>query len=305
MNKAKVNQKRFYSSGPYSSGPENTLNTKSKWTKIIRIILKIVNIFSIGFIFRLIIIETWHVNVFVDYTHLISITYYFNMCGLSVFINEWLNNLDGPKIPMTGVDLPSDIKDYRENGYSGKDTNSVRKGIVCTMNDPTGNSGGQNSSTTNNNFGGGNPNSAQGNSTVEAGSSSNNQGTNVSDCTGECSNKANLGHICNHAPETFQVKFDHVRETIDTKLKQYLQEHPDVSRTKVKLRDLGYVFERDSAKNKWVVQELKLLKGTVGYFRHVGSDYTADFVLKFGDNKYRPNYKPRVKYKVTTLYIWR
>lgn len=105
MNKAKVNQNRFYSSGPYHSVHKNTpkCNTKYKWKKILKIIIKIVIIFSIGFIFRWLINDMYHVNVFVDYTNWISITYYFNMSGLSVIINELINNLGGSKIPLTGI----------------------------------------------------------------------------------------------------------------------------------------------------------------------------------------------------------
>lgn len=93
MNKLKQsNQKKFYSSstGPHSSGPQNTpkSNNKSKW---IDKVLKIFIIFSIGFIIRWFINNIFDVNVFIEYTNVISITYYFFMGGLSVFIQDFIN----------------------------------------------------------------------------------------------------------------------------------------------------------------------------------------------------------------------
>ena len=60
------------------------------------------------------------------------------MSGLSVLINELLNLIDGPKIPFGGggVDLPSNIKEYR-----GKEINTGVKGIVNTMDNSVGGSG--------------------------------------------------------------------------------------------------------------------------------------------------------------------
>lgn len=54
--------------------------------------IKIFIIFCIGFIFRFVVNFYFGINVFVDFTNIISIAFYGIMSSLGVFINEW--NLD-------------------------------------------------------------------------------------------------------------------------------------------------------------------------------------------------------------------
>lgn len=54
--------------------------------------IKIFIIFCIGFIFRFVVNFYFGINVFVDFTNIISIVFYGIMSSLGVFINEW--NLD-------------------------------------------------------------------------------------------------------------------------------------------------------------------------------------------------------------------
>lgn len=87
-------------------------------------------------------------NVFVDYTHRISVAFYLFMSTLAAIITDLLNLLDGAKIPLEGEDLPSGIKDT-----NGKNTDKWRKLLLPSMNKPTGNSVGQGSYSGNNTSG--------------------------------------------------------------------------------------------------------------------------------------------------------
>lgn len=51
-------------------------------------LIKVLILFSVGFIFRIIIYQYFDVNVFLDYTSSISILYYISLSSLSVYLDE-------------------------------------------------------------------------------------------------------------------------------------------------------------------------------------------------------------------------
>jgi hypothetical protein len=54
-------------------------------------IIKILVIFSVGLIFRIIIYHYLDVNVFSEYTHSISILYYLGLSSLSVYFDQFFS----------------------------------------------------------------------------------------------------------------------------------------------------------------------------------------------------------------------
>ena len=108
---------------PYSGAKSND----SKWIKVRKFFIKVSIIAVIGYISRWYINDIFNVNVFVNYNHPLSITYYFSMAGFSTILNELLNILDGSKMTIGGLDLSEDIKDN-----SGKEI-TERKRIVNFM----------------------------------------------------------------------------------------------------------------------------------------------------------------------------
>jgi len=64
--------------------------------KIRKGIGKVFSSFSIGLILRWFINDIFNVNVFIDYTHLLSICYYIGMACIIVIINEWFSYINIP-----------------------------------------------------------------------------------------------------------------------------------------------------------------------------------------------------------------
>ena len=301
MGKLKANQKNFYSSstGPHSSGPQNTpkSNNKSKWIeKVIKIVIKIVIIFGIGFIIRWFINDIFDVNVFVDYTNWISITYYSFMSGLSVFINELLNLIDGPKIPFGGgVDLPSNIKEY-----SGKEINTGVKGIVNTMDNSVGNSGGQGSSSGNNYSGGfGGNNGVQGSSSgerpVSSSSSSGERPVSSSSSVERPVNAMSLTQMCNPTISEYphidingtyhflkpldKDSFTRMQEVL-TRERDAFRKNNNKPRGSVTLADLGYRFRNNNNNvTGSVITEIIILKNTNPSFNKVSGQWNVDKII--------------------------
>ena len=54
-------------------------------------IIKILVIFSVGFIYRILIYHYLDVNVFSEYTHSISILYYLGLSSLSVYFDQFFS----------------------------------------------------------------------------------------------------------------------------------------------------------------------------------------------------------------------
>nr|YP_010248822.1 hypothetical protein MFU62_mgp03 [Macrophomina phaseolina]QTT58101.1 hypothetical protein [Macrophomina phaseolina] len=107
-------------------------------------ILKIITIFIIGFVSRWFINDFFGINVFKDYTEMVSIFYYLYMSTITVFINESFSNidLDISKLNIKFSDLILGIKNLlsnfindnkfkmgpQEDGLSPKDNTSGDKG---------------------------------------------------------------------------------------------------------------------------------------------------------------------------------
>lgn len=89
------------------------MNKEKFVEKLMKIAIKVAIIFVIGYIIRWYINDIFDVNVFVQYNHWLSITYYLSMAGFTVFIHELFNHLDGSKMYMDGVDSDYGIKDNK------------------------------------------------------------------------------------------------------------------------------------------------------------------------------------------------
>ena len=103
--------KRYYSST--RKNREEKMNKEKFVEKLMKIAIKVAIIFVIGYIIRWYINDIFDVNVFVQYNHWLSITYYLSMAGLTAFIHELFNHLDGSKMYMDGVDSDYGIKDNK------------------------------------------------------------------------------------------------------------------------------------------------------------------------------------------------
>lgn len=66
-------------------------------------ILKVFTSFSIGLILRWFINDIFNVNVFIDYTHLLSVCYYIGMACIIIIINEWFSYINMPNINISNI----------------------------------------------------------------------------------------------------------------------------------------------------------------------------------------------------------
>jgi hypothetical protein len=76
-------------------------------------IIKILVIFLIGFIFRIIIYHYLGINVFLDYTHSISILYYLGISSFSVYFDQLFSFQD--VIPINIEPTNNNIKSFDNN----------------------------------------------------------------------------------------------------------------------------------------------------------------------------------------------
>ena len=273
---------------PYSGAKSND----SKWIKVRKFFIKVSIIAVIGYISRWYINDIFNVNVFVNYNHPLSITYYFSMAGFSTILNELLNILDGSKMTIGGLDLSEDIK-YN----SGKEITERKRIVNFMQNSPSDSgipnsstdsdrpnsstdSGWPNSNTDNNNPGGSLENNGGQSSSAEGlDSFINHQGTSsITDlrerrvnpmsltqmCNSTIEGRENLNsHIENISPETVSPEtYAYVKRVLDDERKMLYDNNPNF-RGNVSLSDLGYNFRLkkgsviqeliDIKKNKWKI----------------------------------------------------
>lgn len=116
-------------------------------------IFKILVIFFVGFVSRFVVNYYSDINVFADFTSIISIIYYLNMSCIIVYINNMDLQFNGLKNSLAGItydhiinvikfmiDSPNISKATMNwEGHSLNDYENVnKKGIVMFMNDPQG-----------------------------------------------------------------------------------------------------------------------------------------------------------------------
>lgn len=129
----------------------------------IKNIIKILLLFFIGFLGRIIIVNLFNIDVFYDYTSLYSILYYIHMSIFSISLSEFFATISDIRIGDIVKSIRNFItliydKYYMTLGSSTVDTKpykeikSVGRKNICAM-DNNGNVGGSGSSNNNNNLG--------------------------------------------------------------------------------------------------------------------------------------------------------
>jgi len=280
----------FDANNAYKFGINNTIKKKNEK------VTKIVIIFTIGFILRWFINDLFHVNVFKHYTEYISIAYYSIMAILAGMIQEITNVLfhviDGAKIPMQGLDTHPGFKEK-----SGTKINT-RKGLVNTMDNSTGNSGGVGSSTANNNSGGvGGNNGGESSSSGGRGSSSNSTGhatgivrdtrtglitelrarpVNAMSFT-QIMNPTILEDATNIIKPLDKESFTNVQQVLLDERDAFQSQNPQ-PRGAVRLKHLGYDFRPNKSSGS-VLWELNILKATDPGFKDLKGDSNVDKII--------------------------
>lgn len=264
-NRAIVNQNNLYTLPAQST---NKSNTKYYWIKLI---LKIVFLFLVGYFLRKVINDTFNINVFIQYANKISVGYYLFMSSLSVLTNELLSNPEGFNFGSAKLKIPSDYNDISEKRIK------PRKIMANAMNNSTGN---------NNSGGSGGNNGGQSSSAGATGSSSNSvQAAAVGDIRVRRVNPMSLTQMCNPIwEEAVQVvqpldpeSFARVKRVLAEEKNAFLINHPN-HKSRVLLRDLGYNFKGKSASGS-VVAELFVLKKTDPYFTSVDGVTNVDKII--------------------------
>jgi hypothetical protein len=195
---------------------------------------------------------------------------------------------------MDGVDLPPGIKDNSVKGIK------IRKGIVNTMDNSTGNSnsggsGGNNNSGgsggNNNSGGSGGNNGGQSSSAGGTGSSSYYQGTgSASDIRVRPVTAMSLTQMSNPLIEEI-VEIIHpldnesltrVQQVLTDERDAYQNNNPD-HKTRVQFKHLGYSF-RNKNESGSVISELMILKKTDPYFSKLDGSTNVDKLIYYKGN---------------------